>query len=394
MNKNFNSPEEHQIEDPQYWINKIIHYFDLVDINQKNTRRIDLNIFKYAPQSILFNHDVMIEAINKNFISYVLLDKKLTDNKDFVLKYAKEVKYAYFFLICDELKADEDIFKAFIEKDSTVYQSVYRVKDLYHKYSTVEGIKELLQLNPKVYKYLPKKIKEDINIASLVVELDIDCVDLISKRLTSKIFNNNQINDILLGYKIQHFDKINNKFRDNEDFLLPWLKKNPSLIKFISPRLLAKKDFIKYAASSYDFLSYIPNELKKEESIIRAHLESYPYHYSEVEQYIDIKPIMIELIKKNPKVYTDINEEMKLDDDYIYAVLYHETYYHKNYAKEILNILPTSLYASLDKETREFKKNSSFITYAEILSFARSKYNKLFFDKYLKEKTKIKTVKI
>ena len=86
-------------------------------------------------------------------------------------------------------------------------------------------------------------------------------------------------------------------------------------------------DILRLAAPAWNFLDEIEDEYKQNKDLMKIHLDHNPFHYEKVKEHIDVRPILISLIKKQHYTYTYLKEEDQKDSDYIYAVLDHDYFY-------------------------------------------------------------------
>lgn len=411
------NPEESKIEDIQYWVDKMFNISkELLELHNKNKnlsrkkkvpKKSDLKIFEYAPSTILNNQDLMIKSMEDSWIYYAELPLALKEDKSFVLKYLKESKHAYYFVLSKEMLSDEEIFSLCIAKDAETYKCIYYHWSLYPKNTEPLKVLELLELNSKIFEHLPPTLKSNLEIAKKAVILDLKNAQYVPKKTSGRIFNNKELNNSLLDLNIEYFIKINNKFRDDEEFMLPLIKKKSSLIEFVSPRLKNKREFLLHAAGAYNLLENISDEFKKDAELMTIHLNSCIYSRHEIQNFQDTHPLIFEIIKKSHHNYNALPEDLKTDEDFIYALLYHNTFYKKPeksydpYKKtNIIKLLPESTQLELLKECQGIHPNQNLLFLGEeerldiLLNYARNKYNNIYLQKNLSTKEDVKKLKL
>lgn len=428
-NKYINNPNEIEQINEIYWTtkmsnisnflleeykknnNNIYSYSKKTSKNSKNKTksRKDFNVFEFAPEEILKNENLMLKSISDGFISYFNLKECLRDNKSFALRYLREVEYNYYFCLSEKMLEDEDIFNICIKKDAKTYTSMNYNSILYKIHGSKEKASFFLDINPAVFEFFEDSYKSDIDLAKKALRLDIKNTEFLKKSISNKIFKDRDLIDKALTENIDFFLKINNKYRDNEEFLIPIIEKKPSFIEHVSKRLKAKKSFISFALGAYNLMDHIPEEFKKDHDMMKIHLLSQPHSRFEISKYQDIKKLLVECIIYKSYMYEYLLDKEKLDEEYIFAVLNHnnfykkiEDYFHPYKKVSIFQILPTELQRNLISEcldhfTKNKKTNILCDELEELsLSFARNKYTNIYLEKNLininieNKKTKLK----
>lgn len=428
-----NHMEESLIEDVNYWTNKMS---DISNYTQKKialevdksksfsshkskTKKIkplmDYKIFEFAPPSIMRNEDLMLKAIESNFVYFFQLPDVLKNNKDFSLRYLNEVKHSYSFNLSEDVLEHEEIFKMCLERDARTYALADSYSHKLVKYKTIEKAFAFLKINPKVYEYFPNKYKENIELSKLAIELDLNNANFMRKSVSQKIFKNKELALKLIEKDIAFFPKIHNSFRKDELIMSEVVKKMPHFIEYASEDLRNKKSFVKLAVSAYNLLDYISDDFKKDPELMERFLANNPNYEWEVSKYLDVAPLFINIIKGSTYFYERLTEENKTKDEYVFAILEHNDYYGKidselktgdwysygGYRKmPIFHILPTKLKSELMDEfyeknpSKRLSALSSEEQIEECLSFARKKYVNIYMNKYIdnngREKKKIK----
>lgn len=413
-NKYPNLETEVNETEPQYWTNKmsnievwLLDFYkkqvekEKYNFSKKKSKKLperkDLNIFEFAPKEILENQDLMLKAVDSSFISYFNLSETLKKNREFTLRYLKEGR-GYHFCIEKEFLIEDEIFNSCLEKDARTYTEIYYKRDFYDKFGSKEKALEFLDLNPKVYEFLGDILKNDVDIAKKAIELDLNNVQYANKRVSAKVLKDDELVKKVLDKNLDWFIKINNKYRDNEEFLLFYIEKRPSLIEFVSPRLREKREFIEKAIGAYNLMEYISDEFKKDKDLMTRHLAHVPSARYELNKIFDVIPLMVKVIQKQQYTYDYLSNKEKMNPDYIYGLLEHQDFYKKNdnffasYEKaNIFQKLPVEVQNEIRSEYLEKNKhlNISFSSQedleTELLMYARNKYVNLYLEKTLRE---------
>lgn len=425
MKKKFiNTPEESQIEDVNYWIQKMSdvnnYLLEEARVEQKRSyynydfgltkkkkpkkkkEKKDFQLFEFAPKSILTNEDLMLKAVDESFIHFFHLDESLRENKSFVLRYLNELKYSYYFCLSENLLMDEEIFKICLKKDEKTYTSLTYKMNLHKFYGKEKGL-EFLDINPKVYEHFSSNLKDDMDIAQKAIALDLNNAAHMKKSISAKIFKNKEIATTLLNKSFDFFEKVNNKLRDDEEFMGFAVNGRPSLIEFASQRLREKKEFVQKAATAYNLLRFIPEKFKKDPDLMRDHIGHNPTSYMEIAKYQDVKPLLLHHLKKQYFVYDYLSDDMKKDPDYLYFVLQYDGFYKKDDAfsfyqtkTPMIQIIPKDLQRELTEECnaeypiKEIFRMSDRDRELEVLSYARKKYTNMYLTTHLPNETEKK----
>lgn len=413
----YNSEEEEKITDIFYWENKMKVVEEAMTlfnskIKNKQSKKIkktyDYKVFEYAPKEILSNEDLMIDAINRGFTYFFLLPEELQNNKEFNIRYLKEVNYSYYYNISSKMLENEEVMIVALKKHADAFTKINDYYNLREIYLNEEKVIEFLDINPKIVQFLDKDWKSKEKIARKAIDLDINNVKYLTRKTCRKIFNEITKVDELLNLKTNlgedNFEKINSKFFKDKNFLMKYLPNAPQIIKFVPEKLKHDMDILKLSAPAWNFLDEVEDKYKKDIDLMTKHLEHNPFYYQKVSEYLDVKPIMVSLIKQQHYPYSYLKEEDKKDPDYIYAVLEHESFYekpdmvnHSYYApykrSSILKILPKEVQIELFAEATErypdlnimraTKQLSEEEANGKILKYARDKYLDMYLRKHL-----------
>lgn len=427
-----NNIEELLEESPQYWLDKMekinqyfmekvkrnlsyqhnINYHVREEIlkrqSPKSKKEKQLNVFEHAPLSILQNEEVMLFALNSSLIKFYHLDETLQTKKDFVLKYL-DLDYSYHFTLKKEMLEDEDIFIKCLKKDHSTYTTIHYSRALFKKYASKEKTLQFLEINPLIYKHLSEDLKSDAEVAEKAVLLDFKNIECMNKKISAKTLKDPELCRKIMEKNLDYFPKLNNKFRSDEEFLIPVLEKKPSLIEFVSPKLRSKKSFIEHAVGAYNLMEYISEDLKRDPELMQKHLMKNIFSVTHLEKYLDVVPLLVNVIKKEHHSYQYLPDNLKEQEDIIYALLHHDyfyepidnkTKYYANYErKAIIHRLPGSI---IDELTQEYSKSDLAMQYSKqtvgfdekLLEYARQKYSNLYLNKNLEQNDKKRKLKI
>ena len=154
-------------------------------------------------------------------------------------------------------------------------------------------------------------------------------------------------------------------------------------------------------------MKHIPDEFKKDPQLMTMHLENCVQSYWEVQKFQDIKPLFFNILKKSHYIYNRFNEEMKSDEDYIYALLRHDYFFKQPkdsflpYEKvNIIQLIPDKIQKQLIKEYQEIFSNDlnkpigTTPTDDDLLDYSRKKYTNLYLQKQLSSKQEVVKIKI
>jgi hypothetical protein len=339
-----NYPEEKEIHDRQYWLDKIQGKVVAPEKYQKKRQKMsdkkmrDEDIkgaFLYAPNEIKTDRELVLLALEKGkeFMSHV--DESLL-NKDFILEYAEKCRWPSILSIPNEFRLDDDIFLAFFAKQHENFR--YYSWDS-KKYSNRDGIKKLIEINSHVIKDLSNTYKDDLELAKLAIDKDPKNIEHLNKRTTEKICVDKEYCKELLSKNPNAFPYISPKLRMDREFITPYVQKNPSFLenipKSVRCNLRADKEFMApFAKSSYMFLYAAAENLLEDEELMLISLRNYPSALYKAGKSLQNKDFYMKAIAVNPKIYSNLPPKFKLDDDLIYQLLTYETFYNDKYEKE------------------------------------------------------------
>lgn len=332
-----NLPEEVEILDRQYWVDKITGKFDMSSLEKKpkkpkknmsfmqmiKNERI-INIFEFAPEEIKIDRELVLLALNKNKISFHDVVPSLLNNKDFVLKYVEQSSYPSFFPLPLELKEDQEVFFAYYRKTHTCFRDIlWKSKKYYNR----ESIKELLQINGAIMESLPNTYKDDLELAKIVIEQNPHNISLLNKRTTDKICVDKEYCKKILEKNRDAFEYISLKLRGDKDFVLPYVKRNPALLEKLSKKLRGDKDFVMQFIGNYYFMDAITDELRKDEDLMVKAVSQYPMSFFKIDKSLRNIDFYAKTIELNPKCYIALWDDLQKEPNLIVALLKHEFYY-------------------------------------------------------------------
>ncbi len=410
------SESELEITDISYWKDKVaqLDLFlkeqyeknknQLFSFKSKKSKDIDKKIFKYAPIEIRSNEDFMLEMVRKGYVGFYELPKELKHKKDFVLRYANELNNAYYFCIDDEMMLDEEIFILFLKKDEKTYTKLAYSYELTKKYGSAEKALEFLDINPKVYEHFPSKVKENLEVSRKAVDLDINNIGFMTKAISCKILKNRDECLEIINKKVDYFPMMSKKFRSDLDFMKEVLSRKPSYIELAADKIKHNSEIVEISVGAYNLLRHISEDSKRNEALMRKHLEHAPMNYVLLKDYVDINKIMTEIISRYHYTYEYLQEKDKENDDFIFAVLKHDGFFsfknkeksdfsYYGYTKKvsIFNILPIKIQDEIIQEftSQEGLNKDEFMYFDEdekqslYLSYARNKYTNIYLKKHL-----------
>lgn len=128
--------------------------------------------------------------------------------------------------------------------------------------------------------------------------------------------------------KYYHFDikNIHESLLDDFDFIREMVETEENgdmILHFVSDRLKADREFIKYAVSkSHYLLAEASDELKDDDEIVRLALDNSPYaiEYAS-DRFKDNKDIILGIVKKNPGAIQCASERLRDDYDVVMAAV-------------------------------------------------------------------------
>lgn len=314
-----NYPEEINILDRQYWLNKVrIGYpFDYF-YKKKLTRP---NIFEYAPEPIKKDKEIATEAIlHREYFGNI--DPIFQHDKQFILDFlALNKGYPPFLSFPEEMQLDEDIFNICFENDVSCYRWLP-----YTKRKERDFALSLVKKNALVYEYLPDTYKKDIEFGRAAIEQNLASLEFIPKSITTQLLNTKDIVEPILKQKSSYFEYIHSKLRKDKEFVTPYLKNNSYLFRFINKNLLQDKEFLsqfihdKYSVR--EILYLVDNTIKEDKEFMLSCIKTLHscYHYLPYCLREDVE-LHRAIIKNNIETYLLFPENMKRDDHILAELL-------------------------------------------------------------------------
>jgi hypothetical protein len=376
-----NLPEEVEILDRQYWIDKITGKFDMSSLEKKPKKpkknmsllqRIKsenrVNVFEFASEEIKKDDELNLLALDKRKLSFNDVDDSLLNNKDFVLKYVEQSSYPSFFPLSLEMKEDRDIFFAYYKKTHTCFRDIlWKSKKYYNR----DSIKELLYINGAIMEDLPNSYKDDLELAKIAIDQNPHNIFFLNKRTTDKICTDKEYCRNLLEKNRDAFEYISLKLRNDKDFVLPYIKKDYSLIEKLGKKLRGDKDFVAQFVSYYNFVEAITDELRKDEELMLKAMVAYPMNFYKIDKSLQTISFYTKAIELNPKCYSALWDHLQKEPDLIVPLLKHEFYYNdKSEKADPINLVDNFVMAECRVEYNNLPNKNSI----DFNSFVRSKF--------------------
>jgi tetratricopeptide (TPR) repeat protein len=351
-----NLPEEIEILDRQYWIDKISGKFDMSDLEKKKKKpKKDLsireklkfvktiNILEFAPETIKNDKELILLALDRKKMSFHDVDKSLLNDKEFVLQYVEQSTYPSFFPLPISIKEDKEVFLAYYKKTPTCFHDIrWESKKFYNR----ETIKELLQINSAIVEELSNTYKDDLELAKIVIEQNPHNIRFLNKRTTEKICVDKAYCTELLQKNRDAFEYISMKLRGDKEFVLPYLKRNPSLIEKLSKKLRGDKEFIEQFIECYEFIDAVTDDLRCDEELMLKAVAHNPMCFYKIDKSLRNIDFYTKAIELNPKIYSTLWDDLQKEPNLIVSLLNCEFYYDHKGEKadpmELMNIVVLS----------------------------------------------------
>lgn len=376
-----NLPEEVEILDKQYWLDKISGKFSIPTLEKKKAKK-NLsfkqmlknqkreNVFEFAPEVISTDVELVLFALDKRKVSFYDLNEILLSNKEFVLKYVEQSTYPVFYPLPLNLKEDKEVFIAYYKKTPTCFRDMlWQSKKFYNR----ETIKELLQINGSIIEELSNTYKDDLELAKIVIDQNPYNIKFLNKRTTDKICIDKDYCKKLLEKNFDAFEYISLKLRGDKEFVYPYVNKDRSLIKKLNKKLKNDKDFVEKFVNSSVFIHSVGDELKKDEDIMLKAAKHNPSVIYYVDSSLKNDNFYIKAVAVNPNCYQWIWGETKKNPDIIVSLLSHEFYYNEKYEKaDPIDIIDKDILNECKIEYEQLPNQSSL----NFHSFVRNKYLK------------------
>lgn len=307
-----NYPEEINILDKEYWLNKVRIGYPFDYYYKKRLTRP--NIFEYAPEQIKKDKEIATEAIlHREYFGNI--DPIFQNDKQFILDFlALNKGYHPFISFPEKMQLDEDIFHICFENDVSCYRWLP-----YEKRKERDFSLSLVKKNALVYEYLPDIYQKDIEFGQAAIEQNLESLKFIPKSITTKLLNTKDIVEPILKEKSSYFEYIHSKLRKDKAFVTPYLQKNSYLFRFINKNLLQDKEFLsqfthdKYSISEILYLAH--NTVKEDKEFMLSCIKtSYTsYYYLPYSLRNDVQ-LHRSIMKHNIETYLLFPESMKRDE--------------------------------------------------------------------------------
>ena len=248
-------------------------YTQLADVCEE----IPIEFIKLADKKIRANKELMQKFLKSYQSIYCLLefaDKKLQDDKDFVIQSVKASGRNFEFA-SDRLKNDKDVVGALLQTADSNYQIQY-ASDKYK--SDTEIAKRVLSKLGDSLEYFSDNIKQDRDLVKLAVDNSSSAIQFASKEL---------LNDKSFLLTLKRFDlnSMSKKFFTDKDFFIQLIERiyqdflitdsgldsseSTLIIEIIKKLNVEKEIFIRLLMLSDDFVSEVPEELQKDMDIAK-----------------------------------------------------------------------------------------------------------------------------
>lgn len=204
----------------------------------------------------------LLLAMKVDEVAIMYAAEELKSRKDLALKSVSYHPYSIFYLN-EELKNDKDV------------------------------IKEALSKNGALMGRLPTKYRLDKELALKAVNSSGESLKYLSEEL-----------------------------RDDEEIAIAAIKQIGTAFKYISKRLKGKKDLVMFAID-YDPNTYVflDHELQNDRDITLKTAQLVSVFHEMPPQFYEDKEIMLLHVKKQPNLYLALNENLKLDFDFVELVI-------------------------------------------------------------------------
>lgn len=259
---------------------------------------------KEASVSMQENINVIKAVLLADDSKLSLVPKKVFDDE----KNIKEVLEATDGDILEELErydlTDKELFLEAINYSSNYIE--YFKQSLLDDY---EFVKQLVKANGEVFYYLPEKLKEKRELLMIALETDKsaledylvdykDDIELIKFAISKGAYGRNDVPDyilqdfelakMLMGQNPEHYNKLSETFREDEELSLIAIKHTfsdargyqmPNQLKYfgknIPKKLLENKAFLLKAIENGLWLSYAPEQFRKDEDVVRIAMKTH-----------------------------------------------------------------------------------------------------------------------
>lgn len=404
--------KEECLGDINYWET----LFKTPEINfkklKKQTKRDLLTLaYQKAPDNIRLNKEWVLKAVKEYHLHFYNIENQIKD-KEFCSRYIEDYEYPSITGIPDQYK--EELFEKTIIKCEWSIREIFYNKSIQHL-NTKENIYKWVEKNPKIYKELEKTIyKNNFTIAEIAAKKDPNLLLKMNKTIARKIITRNL--NIMLEFFLQGgeiFSMLPLKLRNNKDFILQNINKiNADNVSYIGKEVLKYKDIILQLKTFYCVV--VPEELLIDKEVVYHIIKEEGYvrnQFKDCENFTIVELIRkILLEKKSAYIYKNLSNEYKSHPKIISALL--EIGYYKDFVEvqrsafgsiftdsdwksvSVVRLLTEKIQKELREEYNELSNRNVILNEEELLSFARNKYLKINLTEELKNKPKVKSLKI
>ena len=307
---------------------------------------------QFASKKLQDDKEIVLKAINNNWKALGFASKKLQDNKEIVLKAVINNGLALEF-VSEQFKNNKEIVLQAFKYDYNLLTLYFANNELFND---IKFVLKLFKYNSTIL----KKIKLPDNIYD-------------NQKFICKIIKN-----------VDNFKFASDRLKQNKKFIFYLLNKNYiNIIQYLDKNILDDNDIIQYIINNIQMIKYVSDRLQEE---ILLNLDKYNTLYKigtyiDIDNYIlskissnilDNKKIMLELIKKNYRIYYSLSEKLKNDDDCLIEII--------KYEPEIL--LKSYLKNKINKDFISKILNLNVITFSNLPEKIQNKFKdfKILFD--------------
>lgn len=296
-------------------------------------------------------NNIAFEAIKQNPEALKFEETGIKHNKDAILQIINNNDTRIISFISKQLKEDEDIIFADIEKykkvngltDSDIIENkevlidILKENGLYIKF--IENSKrdediclEAFKNNKNVFEYIPKELKINPSFCLKLVDLNIEilkdideniiknsefllkCIDLKGKSvfdyLPKKIISDKEVALDMMSKQIKIFDYLNDNLTDDEDIIRESLKMSGISLSNASERLRNNNEFVLDCYKEYkkvylyetrfkniDFIKDLKQS--KENNNLDTFKEDYPYYFRNVLENLNDDSLSFKFLLKS-----------------------------------------------------------------------------------------------
>lgn len=365
-----------------------------IDMESGRTR---YNLLLHENEALASDRDVIIAALRINPVNIMMVPDEYKDDKEAALIVVSRVG-AFLRYFSESIRSDLDVVRTALyhlsdgalthilitpelidDKEIRELAIKYYAAEFQYLPNLMKSNKEQVlyyinEINPYIYQYLPKTVKDDIDVIKAVLTREFYTIRFVTnknKSLLDKEFYilalhsaTNKEYDFTEEFKkyipkpylkdedfvsriveahpniLEAADK---KFKDNKEIILKLVKHNGDGLEFASKRLKEDKEVVLTAVQEDGFaLRYVLNEeLRRDKDILRAalnecgaYLRFIPDEYKDDEELVSVavkcdawaienasdrlqhdKDFVLSLMKVKPDMYEYIPDELQEDEE-------------------------------------------------------------------------------